>query len=503
MKHENLKRELLDSPESSSILLAINYKKEAKISDILKLTKLTTSILDSIIKKLEKAQFVKSKKSVFSIDWDVLMPEILSQQRKWIWEFVRLPYKYFPEESITTPSKLDEIIQNMVKNTYILDFYKKFLSIYFELIFDLKIKKSIYELLIEDFFDYLLPRYYHDIQSTMSKIGASKTSDFSYFKEFLDISFKVASTVHRMEGSAFSEAIDLSSPIFFEKLVADELEKQGFKFVKETAVADSGLDILADMNGKKIGIEIKAYDKSVIPSHVIERLGRLRAELDELILVTSANSSNEAIQAAKKFDIRIITIDKIGQIGRLLKIKNQELYLEPHGVEKSVKEFNESFKGILERIKKAITTDEKKKSLEDLAEVIINQIDDLKVIDRNLRSSAEEIDLLIGNESKEMFWVRLGSPILLECKNWKIPVGSKEIRDFAGKIESAGVTTGILIAPNGITGDEYKDARSLIRENRIKGKHIIVIENEDLIEIANGIHPSDKINEGYYDIFKI
>ncbi len=68
---------------------------------------------------------------------------------------------------------------------------------------------------------------------------------------------------------------------------------------------------------------------------------------------------------------------------------------------------------------------------------------------------------------------------------------------------SMGVTTGLLITLNGITGDKNKDARLLIREYRQKGIGIVVIENEDLLEMANGIHPSDKIREKYYEIFKI
>lgn len=503
MKDEKLISEILNSAEASSILLAINFKREAKITDISKLTRMKSTVLGSTMKKLEEVHLVKSEESVFSVNWEVLMPELLNSQKNWIWEFERFTYKFLPQDAAVTPGRLDEIVRNMTSNTYLKDFYQSFLSLYFEFAHDTGKRKSIFELMIEDFFDYLLPRYYKDIQSSISAIVTSEKSDFENFKEFLDIAYKVASRVHKLEGSAFKDAIDLSSPIFLENLVVDELEKRGFEITPESTANDSRLDLLADLNGKKIGIELKAYDRSVIPAQVIENLGKSRANLDELILITSANLSNEAIEVAEKLDVRIITVDKIGHIGRILKARDQKLRLIPHILEKDVKEFGESFKEVLERTKNATTNDEKKKSLEDLAEIIVKQIDGLEVLDRNLRSSAEEIDLLVGNESKEIFWVRLGSPILLECKNWAVPVGSKEIRDFAGKMESTSVTTGILVTPSGVTGDEFRDARLKIRENRQKGRHIVVIENEDLLEIANGIHPSDKIREKYYEIFKI
>ena len=503
MKKDNRKLEsLLRSVKASSILLAIIYSGGwAKITDISGLLK--RHVLDSTIRKMEKTGLVESKKSVFSVDWTVLMPALLNLQKERIWVFEKPTYELLPEHAIITPSKLDELVRKMQDNPYLRDLYDRFLSMYFEYTYDIGVKKSIYELLVEDFFDHLLPRYYNDIKSSISPVLTSKVSEVADFKKFLELTYEVATSTHTLEGAALRDAIDFSSPIFLVNLVASELEKQGFKSTREYSVGDSRLDFLVEINGKKIGIEVKAYKNSVIPAQVIESLGKSRADLDELILISSANFSSSAIEAAKRSKIRILTVDKIDQIGRLLKTSKPILHLVPHSPEKRTRQFNDLFKEIRERTKTATTNDEKKKSLEDLAEAIVKQIDGLEVLSRNLRSSAEEIDLLIGNESKEVFWSRLSSPFLLECKNWAVPVGSKEIRDFAGKLESAGITTGLLITLNGITGNEYKDARLLIREYRQKGIRIVVVENDDLLEIANGIHPSDKIREKFYEIFKI
>lgn len=501
-EHKSARATLLSSPEASSILLAIVYRKRAKKTDILELIKVKRPVLDSFITKMEEAGLVKSKESFFTVDWAVLMVALLNLQRKWLWDFEKFTYELSPEEAAITPDKLDELVAKMKNNPYLRSLYTRFLSLYFELTYDHRIPKSVHNLLISDFFDYLLPRYYKNIENSISRIATS-TSEYADFKEFLDSACKVANSVQTFEGAAFRDAIDLSSPIFLEHLVANELEKQGFKITREHFLKDFRLDFLAEMKDKKIGIEVKSYKKSVVPGQVIESLGKKRASLDELVLISTANFSNAAIEAAKRLNIIILTIDKIGQLHRLLKGRKQILHLIPQSLEKHTREFNGLFKEILERAKTASTNDEKKKTSEDLAEIIIKQIEGLEVIERNLRSSAEEIDLLISNESKEVFWTRLSSPFLLECKNWSVSVGSREIRDFAGKMESAGVMTGILITLSNITGNEYKDAKLLIREYRQKRIHIVVMENDDLLEIAKGIHPSDKIKEKFYEIFKI
>ena len=50
----------------------------------------------------------------------------------------------------------------------------------------------------------------------------------------------------------------------------------------------------------------------------------------------------------------------------------------------------------------------------------------------------------------------------------------------------------ILITINGITGkDEREDARSVIRDARKEGRIIIVLDKNDLEDIAKGIYPAE------------
>jgi hypothetical protein len=42
--------------------------------------------------------------------------------------------------------------------------------------------------------------------------------------------------------------------------------------------------------------------------------------------------------------------------------------------------------------------------------------------------------------------------LLVECKNWSVPVGANHVREFATKLEHRACANGILVAANGITG---------------------------------------------------
>jgi hypothetical protein len=161
------------------------------------------------------------------------------------------------------------------------------------------------------------------------------------------------------------------------------------------------------------------------------------------------------------------------------------------------------FKMSLERVLSAKTKDEKKKSFENLANFMLGSIDPSISVWQNVLTATEEIDLLLKNEANDPFWLRLGSPILVECKYWKKPIGTSVLRDFKGKLDSHGIKTGILLAYSGITGNEWRAAKLYLKELKASGYHIIYLDKDDLDEIAKGATPSQKIIEKYYWLFTI
>jgi hypothetical protein len=256
---------------------------------------------------------------------------------------------------------------------------------------------------------------------------------------------------------------------------------------------------------KKIfAIETKFYTNPV-PAQVIYDLAGRSENLDGLAVISSGGFTSDAIKAARRHNIRLVTADRVNQF--IDELKRGKLLIGPAvvptSVVSSIEFFTGNFKRALSKVKSATTNDEKKKSLEDLAEVLIMPISGLAVLRHNLRSSAEEIDVLVTNESKDIFWIRLDSPILIECKHWSTPVGVTEIGDVVRKLNSLGKPTSILLTLNGITGNDFRDARLLLRELRQKEQYIIVLNESDLVEIAAGVDPSDKIKEKYHEIFTI
>lgn len=160
-----------------------------------------------------------------------------------------------------------------------------------------------------------------------------------------------------------------------------------------------------------------------------------------------------------------------------------------------------------DHLKQALAADARAKGplLESFVERICGMIDGVRILKANARLRSEEIDLLLHNDSRSGVWQHLGSPIVVECKNWKARVSAKEVGAAADKLESLGpaARTVLLVAPLGITGKGRNDARLKLREYRQRGKVVLVLTEEHLGQIAEGAHPSDVIQRVFDQIWLI
>jgi hypothetical protein len=120
-----------------------------------------------------------------------------------------------------------------------------------------------------------------------------------------------------------------------------------------------------------------------------------------------------------------------------------------------------SIKDLWEKANKEKTTQEKGKILENLISTWITSDDNFCVKTVNSRTESEEIDIIVENKAKTDFLKQLQSPlILVECKNWSDKVGSKEIRDFAQKIQNRPrflCKVGLIITTSQFTRDSEKE----------------------------------------------
>ena len=158
-------------------------------------------------------------------------------------------------------------------------------------------------------------------------------------------------------------------------------------------------------------------------------------------------------------------------------------------------------KKILERVRSASTNKEKKEALEKLTNRIINTTDGLEISHEDTRGLDSEIDLMVINECKQRTLEEMGTPFLVECRNWSVPMPAKAIRDFGGKLRDRNIQTGIIVSMKGVTGSEKTDAKGAIRtfltRDNIK---ILVFDESDLEKIVEGTKFAELLRRKFYDI---
>jgi len=83
--------------------------------------------------------------------------------------------------------------------------------------------------------------------------------------------------------------------------------------------------------------------------------------------------------------------------------------------------------------------------MEGVGIIRVNAIDD---------AGSSEIDILLYNLRHPQGLPFLSDNIMIECKNWRAPVGAAVVRVFSSKLHACRLDFGILVAANGVTGDE-------------------------------------------------
>jgi deoxycytidine triphosphate deaminase len=144
-------------------------------------------------------------------------------------------------------------------------------------------------------------------------------------------------------------------------------------------------------------------------------------------------------------------------------------------------------------------------SLENLVVALLSGIEGLDVIGTRARLAAEEIDVLVNNTLEVGFWRLAGSPIVIECKDWKERVGAPQIGALSERIDAIGpdAKTGILVCRKGVTGTRRSDAVAKIREKRQKGQYIVVLDDSDLERCVNGESMASAVERRYTELLLI
>ncbi|MDQ1665317.1 MAG: hypothetical protein QOH75_1348 [Actinomycetota bacterium] len=131
-----------------------------------------------------------------------------------------------------------------------------------------------------------------------------------------------------------------------------------------------------------------------------------------------------------------------------------------------------------------VSTKARGDALEDLAEALLRTEEpELRVVEKNFRTTEEEIDILVTNGLKDPFWIAQSSPLIfIECKNWKDKPGVPELRVFESKIRDRGAICriGIFISMSGFAGTFLTRLKTFQAEGGI----IFAVDGQNLAELV-------------------
>ena len=123
-------------------------------------------------------------------------------------------------------------------------------------------------------------------------------------------------------------------------------------------------------------------------------------------------------------------------------------------------------------------------AFEDLACYLFQTIPGVTIALRNQMNAFnnEEIDVAIWNDKPVRGLHFLPNIILIECKNWTQPVSSIEVAWFCQKLQSRGLDFGVLIANNGITGNQadLTAAHNTLANHLSQKRTVIVVTRAEI-----------------------
>jgi hypothetical protein len=136
------------------------------------------------------------------------------------------------------------------------------------------------------------------------------------------------------------------------------------------------------------------------------------------------------------------------------------------------------------------TNKAKGRALENAIRYVFEQIPGVSCLMQDQRNSfqSEEIDLVFANLRHDEGLARFDTEVLVEAKNWKAPVGAEEINWFATKLRRRNRRIGVLVAAQGVTGDDElrTAARFELGMALGEGCEVVVLRRDELEAVPSG-----------------
>ncbi|MGW3957611.1 restriction endonuclease [Streptomyces sp. NPDC004752] len=137
---------------------------------------------------------------------------------------------------------------------------------------------------------------------------------------------------------------------------------------------------------------------------------------------------------------------------------------------------------------KSLTTKERGDALESLFRYLLEEIPGVLTRSNGIDPfRGSEIDISVANAQTAMWMKVVPSLFLVECKNWDNPVDAKAVGAFILKLREKGVSMGIMVAANGITGDQNELTAAYMKINMAQqeGQRVIVVTLDDIVALKN------------------
>jgi hypothetical protein len=144
----------------------------------------------------------------------------------------------------------------------------------------------------------------------------------------------------------------------------------------------------------------------------------------------------------------------------------------------------------LDAIEATTKAQPKGKRLETLVKTIFEAVPGLSFEGSNLLNEygTEEIDVIFWNDNLREGLHFLDCPLIIECKSSGKPVGGRDVRYFATSLKDKGRRYGVLVALNGITGDEDNISAGYFHLTAAMGDGVtvLILTADDLLKFTCG-----------------
>lgn len=197
-------------------------------------------------------------------------------------------------------------------------------------------------------------------------------------------------------------------------------------------------------------------------------------------IVVTGYASPEAIEKAYLHGVHEY-IEKTESFTTLLKLKvrnamelAREHWLASTGRDQKIDE-------VWQKVQTETDTHRKGRYLEDLCDLLLREVPGFTVVKRQ-RSEDEEFDLLVQNESADLFWAKESQYFIVECKNWTSKVGPEEFDRLRSKLRRrfGRAKLGFLVAVGGFTAG----IQSTLSASREQENLIVPLDCDDLSKLV-------------------